>query len=176
MSPLHFTWQRSADGRGLLPGQLYFLRHGRTRLSSLPRSLSPGVIVVKCIYEHGPSGLSASLPDIARFSAPLSPAATALTTKTQSDLLSPNLHDLRQPRTRCGRTDCSSIQDATTVSSPPSSTPTDGPIKRVGTGQIGVFDCADVYTSSDSPGTRASCPSRQAQILPRHCSLKMERG
>lgn len=111
-----------------LLGQLYFLSHGRPRLSSLPRSLSPWIVVVKCIYEYGPYGLPVSIPDIPRFSDPLPSTKAILAAKTQSDFLSSDIYDCRQPRTRCGRTDCSSIQDAATVPPPASATTATGPI------------------------------------------------
>jgi len=137
-----------------LPGQLYFLCHGRTRLSSLPRSLSPGIIVVKYIYDHGPPSLSVSLPDIARLPAPLPPAETALATKAQFHL-SPDLHNLGQLRTGRRRTDRTPIRNATAVPTPTSATSALGPINRVSLNQIAVF-CHGLYPPLDSPGTGAS--------------------
>ena len=84
----------SAGRCGLFPGQLYSLCRGPTRLS-LSRSLSSRIILLKCIYDHGPFRLPAPLPDIARFSVPLPPTAAALAATTQSPCLFPlDLHNL----------------------------------------------------------------------------------
>jgi len=159
----------------LCPVSYSSLFNGRTRLSSLPRSLPPGIVLLECIHDHGPYGLSSFPPNIARFSVSLPSSAPALAAKTQPYLLSPDLYGFGQPRTGCGRTNCTSIQDAIPIpatSGPPSAV---GPVDRVNPSQIGFF-WDDLHSSPDSPGTGTPRSPRQAQVLSRYRPLQMERG